>query len=148
MKKIYYTLTIIGLLIFGCKKSNDAPSKEILLTQKEWVVTAERTQKNNEPWKDVFSTDDPCFKDNRIIFRSNGKYDITEGPTKCNPGDPQIAEQDESWAFTDNKTKITLTHNGGFHLTILQLDETTFKMLHEYTQSGSSYKEETTLSHP
>lgn len=141
-------IILICLFILSCKKDDPATDKLTLLTKKEWVVTAERTQKNSEPWKDVFITSETCDKDNRIIFQKNGKYDITEGTSKCSPTDPNYVEQGETWAFTQNETKITMTHNGGYEITIVQLDQNTFKLLHQYQQNGNSYKEETTLSHP
>lgn len=151
MKNYLKSLLFILLTsILACKKDNPPSSSNriMLLTQKEWVVTATRLQKNNDPWKDDLSVLLPCERDNRMLFDKNGTYDILEGPTKCNTSDPNIIEENELWALIQNESKITMSHNGGWELTIVLLDKNTFKILHEYVQNGNSYKEETTLTHP
>ncbi|HET9431464.1 MAG TPA: lipocalin family protein [Chitinophagaceae bacterium] len=117
-------LLIFALGFTSCSKDDDpAPkSKTTLLTQKDWVMTKLEGKVNNEPYLDIFPSLDACFKDDRYVFKTGNTFEFNEGPTKCDPADPQIYETG-SWAFTNNETKITI---GSDPYSIDQIDENSF----------------------
>jgi len=66
---------------------------------------------------------DPCDIDDLNIYKADGNGIIDEGPTKCNPSDPQTTTF--KWVFNPDETKITEDNTDTYD--IIQLDETTFK---------------------
>lgn len=130
-------LTVFVFLLYGCGKDgggSNSKSKTTLLTQSDWVRTSLMITINTNPPYDDHQTSAPCIRDNRWVFRTNGSYELNQGPTKCNVGDPQIIETG-SWSFANNETKLTI---GTSTFTIDQLTETT--MVLTYTYSGGVTK--------
>jgi len=136
----------------ACKKdskSDAAKTKTQLLTQKEWVQIAGRSNTDNGVWTDDWATAQACDKDDRVVFSSNGTYNFNEGSSKCSASDPQIYSQG-TWILTTNDTKISIFPAGKSQsdMGILQLDESTLKFLQVTVASGRTYNAESTFSHP
>lgn len=115
MKKVFL-LSLMALLVStSCSKSDNntsstpsgntpttpAPTKTELITDKNWVLTAITVN-----GKDNLHTWRACQLDNIHRFNSDITYVLDEGPTKCNPSDPQIITQFTTWEFLENETKI------------------------------------------
>jgi hypothetical protein len=106
-------LMIAGIISFlSCKENpvDKVKTKTELLTAAPWKRTALISTPAYD-WNadgtsstDVLSIMWPCEKDNLDIYNTNGIIDTDEGPTKCNPSDPQ--SWTTSWMLVDNESKI------------------------------------------
>lgn len=106
-------LMIAGIISFlSCKENpvDKVKTKTELLTAAPWKRTALISTPAYD-WNadgtsstDVLSIMWPCEKDNLDIYKTNGIIDTDEGPTKCNPSDPQ--SWTTTWMLVDNESKI------------------------------------------
>jgi len=56
---------------------------------------------------DLFLIAESCSKDDIVYFNAGGNFIYDEGPTKCDPNDPQ--QETGSWSLSGDKKKLTLT---------------------------------------
>lgn len=128
-------LLILSLLVAtaysACKKEeNKTASKMDLLTDGRWQMTAYTLSPpfdlnyDGTPDTDGLAAMEPCDRDNLFLFKKDGTLEIDEGPTKCNPFDPQI-NQTTTWAFVNNETEIIID---GDRATIQELTKTRFRV--------------------
>jgi hypothetical protein len=135
MKKIALMIAALAFLtVSSCKKEDEkktttpAKSKTELLTAKAWKTTAVTINPGivfvptSPPVTDLFAFFDPCEKDDTEKFNTGGTGVSDEGPTKCDPADPQTSNF--TWSFSNNETKIVWDSELS---DIMQLDETTAK---------------------
>jgi len=113
----------LGITVVSCKKETPtptpAPTKTELLTGGNWMLTSYVID-NVEIYVQIAS----CQQDNLTIFNTNNTITSDEGPTKCDPLDPQTSDGGV-WSFNPTETLITL--NGSeYELEIL--NSTTFKI--------------------
>ncbi len=111
MKSIAYFLFLICLSGISCTKetvttsvvtpSTDSTS---ILCDKSYGLTSLTIAINSNPSIEQIGVIPACNKDNFITYFSNGKSVENEGPTKCNPTDPQT--DTSNWVFYSNKTKL------------------------------------------
>ena len=60
---------------------------------------------------DVYGTAvSPCITDNILTFTDDQKLTNDEGPTKCDPADPQTVSG--TYSLNSEKTQLTVTHDG------------------------------------
>lgn len=102
----FFSVFIIAFLLFACSKKDNKVSKTTLLTTGSWNITSSL---NDDDGDGIYETDNlamspACFKDNYFTFFTNGQFEINEGPTKCDPMDPQT--ESVSWQFANNETKL------------------------------------------
>ncbi|MFZ9388895.1 MAG: hypothetical protein ACO25B_13570, partial [Chitinophagaceae bacterium] len=121
----------ILLLFTGCKKENDnnLSARTKLLTEKEWKIARFEEKINpGDPWDDITAGIDACDIDNLIRFTENGNYTEKEGPSRCNPADPDIVNSG-NWQFMNNESSIQITESNSrtVDLLIEQLDSGTFR---------------------
>lgn len=152
LKSVISFITISVFFIFsGCSKNADTVTnftKTQLLTNSDWVQTGSQSKLTTESvWTDNFSSTPACSKDDRLVFRANGSFEINEGPTKCNSSNPQILLTG-TWSFAQNETELVATI-GGQNQTLTIETLTTTLLVIKYTDSYSGitreYKE--TYSH-
>ncbi len=57
---------------------------------------------------DGLGTIDPfeCLQDNNITYYPNGRYEVNEGTTKCNPNDPPGLQG--SWSLDEANAELTV----------------------------------------
>lgn len=100
------TLALGVVLLVGCQKDEDPqPSKQELLTKnatKEWTLTTER-----EGSKDLFALRKACDRDDILLFKSTGQFELNEGSSKCDAQYPQIIASG-AWSFQTNDTELTV----------------------------------------
>jgi hypothetical protein len=145
MKVILRLSVVMVLFLFlnSCKKE-DAKTKTQLLTQKEWVMKKLEQKEGSNPWVDEFLSFDACSKDDRYVFKANGTYEFNEGPTKCDPADPQVFDTG-NWIFTNNETKLQI---GTDEFTIDTLDENNLILSVQETVGGIAYQLRVTFGRP
>ncbi|MFN5223519.1 MAG: hypothetical protein ACK5DJ_04975 [Bacteroidota bacterium] len=110
MKTTFKTLALLMasiVLISSCSKDDDSTSGG------GGGTPATNTSKLcNKNWKietfvfngvDITSQLDACELDNFTRFSTDGNYVSDEGPTKCDPADPQTTPGTWSWAANETK---------------------------------------------
>ncbi len=139
---------LLSILFFACKKnsvSNNNPSKT-----KTDLITASLWRFDNATMAgvDVSGYFNDCEKDNTVTFVSNGTGTIDEGPTKCDPGDPQTTSF--NWAFQNNETTIHTTtplFPGTGDFKISTLNETQLSVSRDTVIAGLSQTFTVNLKH-
>lgn len=115
--KTAYVLGLGVLLVAAssCKKEKEEPSREQLLTAKNWRVTGEVavTTSSGQPpvSSDQFASRFDCEKDDFLRFHPDNTLVKNEGPTRCLSTDPQTVSG--TWSFNPAKTELTLSESGG-----------------------------------
>jgi len=101
-----------ALVLFSCKKDEKSKTKAELLSNGSWHVTAytvdppidwdgDGTDESN-----VYPLIEQCIKDDHTTFFANGTGELDEGPTKCDPNDPQTIPL--SWEFDQSESQLTV----------------------------------------
>ena len=132
------------LLASGCKKDDDeaTPDKTKLLTGGSWQLTAMTADPAIDwfgtPVTNVYAQLPACIKDDLTIFKTNGTVNYDEGPSKCNPNDPQTTTG--TWAFNTNETILSITTDGETESwDISTLTGETFSAVYQIVQEGVTY---------
>ena len=132
MKQIQTIIAISILMIcVACKKDNKE-SRMNLITSGNWKITALTIvpgydiDGDGDLDTDIFQDFDLCEKDDYYIFKSNGVLEVDEGPSKCQPSDPQLTTG--SWSFANQETEIIFD---GMQGTIEELSSSRFRMRFE-----------------
>jgi Tol biopolymer transport system component len=127
----FISIFTICLITESCKK-NDAPVNSIV---GKWKTTG-----YTYDGKDLYGTLRACETDNIITFTSDQKVIVDEGPTKCDPSDPQTTSGTYLLS-NDNKT-VTISQDGSSStvFNIITLNSTTL------TIHDPDAKEVTTLT--
>jgi hypothetical protein len=135
MKSLLIVTIILAILTVSCKKEDSNPSKKDLLTSGTWKLTAVMNDDDaNGIYEfDVFASLPDCFKDNIHTFQNNGKFQVNEGQTKCDPIDPQTVIA--NWQLTQNETHLTINAD---EYKLEELSESTLKWKEEYSGGRSS----------
>jgi hypothetical protein len=127
-------LFISQFLFLGCELTEPAKSDQELLAggaSIQWKVVR-GIAKIDGAEIDVVSAQNPCVLDNLLELYANGKFDLTEGTSKCSPNDPQLIYTG-NWAYNEATKKLTIDKftflsftidNPSFAIT--ELTETTF----------------------
>lgn len=106
MKKSICLLLLTLTLSFSCKKENN-PSKTELLTAHCWTLNgatiAPAAIINGAVITDLYAVLPLCDRDNVSCLIKNGSAYVDEGPTKCDPNDPQVTDSGKWWFSADEK---------------------------------------------
>lgn len=85
-----------------------------------------------------------CTTDDLMTFKANGTLENDEGPTKCNPGDPQTTD-DATWSLSSDDKLLTIVEPGEptFTVTITEINDTmmkgTYTMDEDFGQGTQTY---------
>lgn len=137
----FFGILLLTATLASCKK--DKQSKTELLTDKSWKIIKAEVKSGSGPFVDFFQMEDDCTKDDLQTFFTNNTYQITEGATKCDSGDPDLIDSG-SWALTENETMLSID---GEENTIEQLDKNTLVVSYTATVSGTVYVSRITFAH-
>ncbi len=109
MKKLSFLL-LVAASLGACKKNDDvAPSRIEMLTAKNWRVSAETVTvayNNKTTTTDAYAAMKACERDDFTKFNVNKTYTDDQGPSKCDPSDPQT--NSGNWDFNGDQTKLTI----------------------------------------
>ena len=109
MKNKFLTLTsiilLVGICISSCSKDEgtSAPVDHPMvakLKMNEWMISAQTLNGN-----DVFSSKDPCEKDDSYVFKADSVCMRNENTIECDPTDPGPFTSE--WFFNDDYTELT-----------------------------------------
>lgn len=112
LKPVLMAIMLSGMVLTGCSKDddNDKQSKTQLLTASSWKFSNAGIDANNDGSIDSPLPDgtlEDCSKDDTFVFNEGGTGTADEGPTKCDPADPQTVNF--GWALSNNEQDLTLT---------------------------------------
>jgi hypothetical protein len=123
-----FLLIVFTVTLASCKKDKEQ-SRTDILTSGQWKITA-FTLAPPRDWdldgdldSDIYPLLDACDKDNYMIFKSDGKLELNEGATKCDPLDPQVEIQ--NWSFANEEKEIIIAGDRG---TILEFNNDRFRV--------------------
>ena len=136
MKKTFFLPALfLVLLVISCNKKDSTMSKTQLLTSGSWRLTAvvSDNDANGTYETDDFAGFPDCFKGNYYTFFSNGSAELNEGPTKCDPMDPQT--ETATWQFTQNETHLKIDTD---EWKLEELTASTLKWKEEYAGGRSA----------
>ncbi len=138
-KMILFSIATCLFFCMACKKDKDKTlTKTEMITAGSYNLTAVRSDNDGDGIyeDDDYATFDACFKDNYYSFRTDGKVEMNEGATKCDPMDPQTELND--WHFASNETRLVIG-TGSFVIdySIEVLDNTTLRIKEDWG-GGSS----------
>ena len=128
VNQLIVLLVALTLMTTGCKKDTEVKPKtrEELLMGKSWKITALTVNPAVNGSTDVYANTLACINDNRYEFKTGGVLTIDEGPTKCDPADPQTSQG--TWSLNADKTQLTMTIDSDVTVvTITELTESTLK---------------------
>jgi hypothetical protein len=113
-KRWLFLLPFFLLANYSCQKSSGGDStkktKTELLTASTWKFDHAGLDLDNNGTIDSplpGGVLQPCDTDGSLTFKSNGTGTGDEGPTKCNPANPQTASF--TWALNSNETVINFS---------------------------------------
>ena len=117
-----FFLAILILTVCSCGGDGDDPqpiSAELLTgsVSKTWYLTDQEAAGFAD-----FEDQPTCIQDDRWVFYSMGTMEQNEGPSKCNPGDPQIYVNGTWELFPESKT-LKLTRSNIVNFTVSKLTE-------------------------
>jgi hypothetical protein len=134
----------------ACKKNDSvAKSKTELITLDSWKLVKSEAKTGTGAWVDQTAMFSACEKDDNFLLRTNGSYELNEGPTKCAPADPQIYDTG-TWSFQTNETELKTTSTGSSGSDIFaieQLTETRLTITSTTVSGGTTYYDRTTMGH-
>ena len=113
--------TIVFLSLFAaCKKSAHVKTNTELLTQSSWKFDHATAQ----GFGDISAQIPSCYKDNIVVFASNGTGNVDEATNVCSPS----TAGSFTWNFQTNETVLHLStilfSGGSTDFTIVSLNET------------------------
>ncbi|MCB2409303.1 DUF5004 domain-containing protein [Hymenobacter lucidus] len=154
--KTQFNLPLLALLAAtamgasSCKKdkeSNPAPAKTKteLLAGKDWKLAAQTvtpglTADDGTVVTDLFPYLDECDKDDLMRYDANGTCLLSEGPTRCDPSNPQ--QYTGTWSFDSNETilKTNVQGLGSSSFNIIELSDNTLKVSGIRTLTDGDHK--------
>ena len=116
MKVLSFLSVIFSIVILGSCQKDDSSSppppktKTELISASVWKYNDAKIDSDNNGTGDVAlpaGVVDACTTDNTIQFTSNGNGTVNEGPTKCDPADPQTFPF--TWNFTSNESILNFS---------------------------------------
>lgn len=116
MKILSFLSVICAVVILSsCQKDDSAAppppkTKTELISASVWKYNDAKIDIDNNGTGDQAippGVVEACTTDNTIQFTSNGNGTVNEGPTKCDPADPQTFPF--TWNFTSNETILNFS---------------------------------------
>ena len=111
---LFALFLVFGLAGTACKKDDDPSNRDYLLGG-EWRIQHIRVDPaidlNGIPVSIIPLDLDGCESDDYWVFQDGGSIQINEGPTKCDPADPDTYIGG-TWALTNNEGTITIDIDG------------------------------------
>ena len=129
--------TALLFVLSACKKDKSLSKTEILTTGK-WKITAMSVSPamdadgDGDLDSDLYILLEPCEKDNYSVFKTDGTIENNEGPTKCDPQDPQT--HISTWSLKNNENILEV--DGDDHI-IEELNANNLRL--KFSEFGDTY---------
>ena len=148
MKKInlFIAAFTIFAVVSGCKKEDDAPATSTTttpatvsvnktnLTGKTFKMTAWTSAPAWKGFTNIYSVTTACYKDNTVVYNTDGTLLVDEGATKCNSGDAQTVSG--TWKFNTAETQLIV--NDTVVYDIVTNDGATLKYTTEFIDTSAT----------
>lgn len=146
MKLLSVLALLASLLTIGSCQKDDSSStppktKSEIIASSSWKYNDAKIDSDGNGTGDVVlpaGVVEACQTDNTILFTTNGSGTVDEGPTKCDPVDPQTLPF--TWSFTSNETIINFSSiifaGVGGDFKIISLTETELILSKQLTIPG------------
>lgn len=97
---------VMGLITvnLGCGVADTFQTQ--LISKKGWQLIASKTTSPSGTVNN-FTNLKACERDNLHHFKVDGNLEIDEGPSKCNPNDPQTYIE-ARWSFSDDENYLAI----------------------------------------
>ena len=147
----YFVAALMGVAVMGCSKKKEetpAPSKTELLTNKNWIISAQTVSPGinigGTTVTDLYAQSAACDKDDFVRFETPNVFKQDEGATKCSPSDPQTLTG--TWSYNADQTIITVTPQGSTasSANVQDLTATSLKLSQTQTSGNVTYTFTTT----
>lgn len=106
--KLSLLLIALACIVVSCSKDDDDDdngssnlTNTSKLCNKNWKLISIK-----QSGVELISLLDTCERDNLTRFNTDSTYTDDEGPSKCDPADPQTLSG--TWTWADNETKLVL----------------------------------------
>jgi hypothetical protein len=132
MKKIYPLIILFGLSAFvfsNCSEDSGGDGPPIPEPTEMELITADTWQFVDKILNSfsIYSTLDECEQNDALLFKTSGKGEFLEGPTRCDGNDPWSTSF--NWSFRGDSTEFRIDLDS---FTIEELSATKFS----YTKIG------------
>lgn len=108
LRKVLLPVLIMLVFIEACDKDDDKSNKDYLIAKSCWSLSKAETQNIDSTWTDVTGfLFKACDLDNCMNFKTDGKFIVDEGATKCTPTAPQTNNQG-TWSMTPDEKQVVL----------------------------------------
>ena len=143
-----FLLLSISFLLVRCSNNKDTPKTPADLLLGSWGITGDIYSPaydylgNGQLVTDAFPLYEACEKDNIYTFNASNAGVLNEGPTKCDPTDPQSTPFTYLLKTNNTVLNISISISGGTFgqdFDILQLDNSTLKLKYTLIESGVTY---------
>jgi len=131
------TLIAVSFFLPACQKDDNLPvlkTKTQLITESAWKFGSATVSGS-----DASGYLQACQKDNVYTFVAAGTGVINEGPTKCDPNDPQ--SNPFTWNFTNSEATLnisTILFTGGNNdFTLMTLSDSELVLSQNYPPYGT-----------
>lgn len=151
---------IIGLVfllsasMLSCKLTEPEGDVVTLLAGQSsvaWRVSAGKV-KTEGAEIDVVGAQNPCVLDNQVILYADGRFELSEGPSACQVGDPALIYSGR-WSYNPATRGLTIDRFTFFSIiidqptfTILQINEDSFTGTTQVTFQGETVTAEISFS--
>ena len=112
--KSFALLTALIISVSACKKDDEKSRTQILIDKSCWKVTkVEGKQNEADPYQDLTAqyNTEPCTADDCFNFASGNVFTLSEGATKCDPGDSDIISAG-TWNLSADGNTLTIVAGG------------------------------------
>lgn len=134
--------------IGGGTGGGDDSSRTQMLTGKSWLIASVNIDPgvylDNQLVTNLTPYYGACLLDNTFTYKTDFTYVFDEGPTKCDPNDPQIDEAG-TWAWSNGETQLTHTSQGESYSVMMNSINAT-QMVISYTDD-LQFNDGTTATH-
>ncbi len=146
-KTVLFSIFFLCLIVVGtsCKKDDEdkTPDTRALITGGSWQLKALTVDPAIDwfgmPVNNLYAAFPACLKDDRTIFQVNGAVTFDEGPSRCEPEDPQTTSA--TWSLSPDRQTVTVTYPEGDveSWSIIELTNQLFIVDYTETIEGVTY---------
>lgn len=135
---------LFSVLLFGlmaCQKDKDTPNEEPSAAEREAIIINGGWAIESAVYKDGIEVYDEhalrpdCELDDSIHFLVDKRYQMVEGPTKCDPNDPDIKETG-TWSISSDGKQLLLD---GEAMNIISLNSDKMVLQASYPDDNATF---------
>lgn len=121
---VFCLIACIGLFLSSCKIEEPETDPFVILSGDDfvaWRVAAGKVKIEGAEI-DVIGAQNPCVLDNQVILYADGRFELSEGQTACQAGDPTLIYSG-NWSYDPATQALKIDR---FTFLSLVIDQPTF----------------------